>query len=199
MDVDGEDLDAEEHDATVAARLIEMLVGRELERIARSLERKLGAPPEEADDAVCDAVVRTLAAESPPAPSKVGAFVFRTAQHRIIDQHRSRRAFDDAAPDLYQEHDGGRLADHVIGEDVFRRIRATVEKWDNANVRAVTLAFLDAVYDGEELDYHELAERASAARGESLSPDSVRVWKSRGVKRLQAEFIEPAAPKRTTS
>lgn len=177
-------------ETAVARRLVEMLVGRELERIARSLERTLGAVPDDADDAVFDAVVRTLVAKSPPHPSKVGAFVLRTAQNRIVDGHRARRSFDGVAPDLYEDHDGGRLADHVVAEDVFRRVRGAVEAWDNANVRAVTLAFLDAVYDGEELDYNELAERASAARGEELSPDSVRVWKSRGVKRLKAELID---------
>src|SRR4051794_16103358 len=106
----------------LARRLVEMLVGRELERIARSLERTLGAAPDDADDAVCDAVVRTLDAKCPPDPSKVGVFVLRAAQNRIVDGHRARRSFDGAAPDLYDEHDGGRLAEHVVAEDVFRRI-----------------------------------------------------------------------------
>ncbi len=84
----------------VARRLVEMLLGRELERIARSLERSLGAVPEEADDAVFDAVVRTLGAKSPPDPSNVGGFVLRAAQNRIVDGHRVRRSFDGVAPDL---------------------------------------------------------------------------------------------------
>lgn len=165
-----------------------MVSGRELERIARALERDLDVPATEADDAVLEAVVRTLERDGPLDRSKVGAFVLRTARNHLIDYQRARRRFDEAAPDLYEEYDDGRMADRIVGEQVFRDIRAVVEGWENANWRAVTLAFLDAAYAGEEITYTELAERASAARGEVLSPDSVRVWKSRGVKRLRDEL-----------
>ena len=90
----------------VPDRLVEMLAQREFERIARALERDLDVSADDADDAVLEAVVRTLERDEPLERAKVGSYVLRVARNALVDLHRSRRRFDEAAPDLYDEHDG---------------------------------------------------------------------------------------------
>lgn len=165
-----------------------MVKSGELERVARHLEGQLPAVASYADDAVCSAVAKILALADPPAPEKVGSYLYRAALNAMVDEAKRGRRFAEPPPSLYDETDEG-VESAVLGELEFQRIRKHVTGWDNANVRAVTLAVLDAVYYGEPLDTEELTLAASEILGRDLSPDSVRSWKSRGLARLEREFV----------
>lgn len=184
----------QEQDSVVPAsdalsdRLVQMLREGRLERVARSLERRVPAAASHADDAVCSAVTKILALASPPAPENVGSYLYRAALNAMVDEAKRGRRFSEPAPSLYDEADEGVEA-QVLGELEFQRIRRHVTSWENANIRAVTLAVLDAVYHGESLDTDELTQTAGEILGRGLSPDSVRSWKSRGLARLEREFL----------
>lgn len=172
----------------LSGRLVEMLRSGELERVARSLEGRLPSVASNADDAVCSAVAKILALANPPAPDKVGSYLYRAALNEMVDEAKRGRRFSEPPTSLYDETDAG-IEAQVLGELEFQRIRRHVTTWDNANIRAVTLAVLDAVYHGESLDSDELTQTAAEILGRDLSPDSVRSWKSRGLARLEREFL----------
>jgi hypothetical protein len=178
-----------------------MLRTGDLERISRSLEHRLPAVASHADDAVCGAVMKILALAELPAPDKVGSYVYRAALNEMIDEAKRGRRFSEPPRSLYDEADAG-IEEKVLGELEFRRIREHVSSWDNANIRAVTLTVLDAGYYGESLDTDELTAVASEILDRELSPDSVRSWKSRGLARLEREFLStdgsPADPRRSS-
>ena len=174
--------------ASVADRLAEMLSAGELERISQDLARKIRGAASHADDAVCYAVTKILGLANPPAPEKVGSYLYRTALNEMADEARRGRRFTEPPASLYEETDEG-VESQVLGELEFQRIRQHVTTWDNANIRAVTLAVLDTVYHGESLDTDELTQTAGEILGRDLSPDSVRSWKSRGLARLEREFL----------
>lgn len=181
----------------VAGRLVEMLRSGELERVARSLERKVPAAASHADDAVCSAVAKILALVKPPGHDNLGSYLYRAALNEMVDEVKRGRRFSAPPASLYDETDEGVEAS-VLGELEFQRIRRHVTTWDNANIRAVTLAVLDATYHGETLDTDELTKTAAEILGQHLSPDSVRSWKSRGLARLEREFLSPNQCDKTT-
>lgn len=172
----------------LSARLVEMVRSGELERVARHLEGQLPSVASYADDAVCSAVVKILALAEPPSPEKVGSYLYRAALNAMVDEAKRGRRFAEPPRSLYDETDEGVEA-AVLGELEFQRIRKHVTGWDNSNIRAVTLAVLDTVYHGESLDTAELTQTAGEILGHVLSPDSVRSWKSRGLARLEREFL----------
>jgi DNA-directed RNA polymerase specialized sigma24 family protein len=67
-------------------------------------------------------------------------------------------------------------------------IKAEVRSWENANVREVTLVYVEALVEGELLDTEEVAEIVSTVLGEEINPNSVRTWKARGLRKLQ-QFV----------
>jgi hypothetical protein len=77
--------------ATVADRFVEMLKAGELERISQDLARKIRGAAGHADDAVC-AVTKILALANPPAPEKVGSYLYRTALNEMADEARRGEA-----------------------------------------------------------------------------------------------------------
>jgi DNA-directed RNA polymerase specialized sigma24 family protein len=182
--------------ASVTDRLVEMLAAGELERISQDLARKIRGAAGHADDAVCYAVTKILELANPPAPEKVGSYLYRTALNEMADEARRGSRFAEPPASLYEEADDG-IESQVLGELEFQRIRKHVTTWDNANIRAVTLAILDTVYQGESLDTDELTQTAGEILGRELSPDSVRSWKSRGLARLEREFLTDNATKTT--
>jgi DNA-directed RNA polymerase specialized sigma24 family protein len=173
----------------VADRLVDMLKAGELERISQDLARKIRGAASHADDAVCSAVAKILALTDPPAPEKVGSYLYRAALNEMVDQAKRGHRFTEPPTSLYDETDEG-IEAQILGELEFQRIRQHVSTWDNTNIRAVTLAVLDAVYHGELLDTDELTQTAGEILGRELSPDSVRSWKSRGLARLEREFLD---------
>jgi hypothetical protein len=180
--------------ASVTDRLVEMLAAGELERISQDLARKIRGAAGHADDAVCYAVTKILELANPPAPEKVGSYLYRTALNEMADEARRGSRFAEPPASLYEEADDG-IESQVLGELEFQRIRKHVTTWDNANIRTVTLAILDTVYHGESLDTDELTQTAGEILGRELSPDSVRSWKSRGLARLEREFLTDNATK----
>jgi DNA-directed RNA polymerase specialized sigma24 family protein len=174
--------------ATAASCVERMLRSRELEKIARDLERKFPAGAAHADDAVANAVVRILALASPPAEGGLGSYLYRAAQNDMCDHLKAIGRLTPLSS-LYEEDDNDDgVEEQVLGEVVFQQIRERVATWTNRNVRAVTLAAIDAAYRGVVLGVDELAHDASEIRGETLSRESVSQWKTRGLNRLRDEL-----------
>jgi DNA-directed RNA polymerase specialized sigma24 family protein len=68
-------------------------------------------------------------------------------------------------------------------------INTEIRSWENANMREVMLVYVEAISYGEPIEADEVAELVSGILGEQLSPNSVRVWKMRGFRRLR-DFVE---------
>src|SRR4051794_4800261 len=111
--------------AELARELERMLRDGELERIAGALQRDVGVTAEDADDAVFTSVKATLEVARPPAPDKVGSYVYTASKREAVRlrQAASRRfnlESDETVPD---PHD---FVEKLVSDDVYAQIRKRI-------------------------------------------------------------------------
>lgn len=175
----------------VASRLEEMVQNGDLERMARALEKRYRTAGDHADDAVCSALEKVLRRRPRLATSQVGPYLYVSAKREMLDAIERRKRFDVLEE---AEADTESIEDRVLDPLHFRYVRDCVARWENAHIKAVTLAALDAAWEGDPLDTEELTAAASEILDRPLSADSVRSWKSRGLDRLRRELLSNGDP-----
>lgn len=169
--------------ALVTGGLVDALV-----RQLRSSYTSLGNA--EIEDVVAGSIERVVARiQKGPLHGDLAAYVYKATLNGAnkAARQKARRAEVSLAPDLAQPT--ADVADDVLRRQVVQLLLAEVRSWENANIRVVTLVYLEAAVAGEPLDSVEVAELASPVLGEELNPASVRKWKARGMQKLR-DFLQ---------
>lgn len=102
-----------------------------------------------------------------------------------------RRARQEAPLDDRPDDEAASAEDEALRHAAVDAIRAEIRTWTNANIREVMLVYVDSIAYGEPLEAEEVASVVGQNLGEEISAGSVRVWKARGLKKLQ-EFVGDA-------
>jgi hypothetical protein len=179
-----EDSDSLEHTARI---LSERTTDRTLERIARGLESNFPLVRHLTDDAVAEAVERTLSHARRKDIADPLGFTYVVARNSLRRAAKNRDQ-SQLGEDALAELSSPPFEDGVVSEIELDRIRAGVKSWPNENIRTVMLVVIDAAREGIYLSLIEITEAASAALGRSLEAGSVKTWKRRGIKALAAQF-----------
>jgi RNA polymerase sigma-70 factor (ECF subfamily) len=139
--------------------------------------------PSAADDVAQEAlrrVVEAIRANRIRNPASLPGFVFQTAHHVVLQQHRGAGREARALQRMHSgAEDEGRPADslaHLITEERRRAVRAALERLDEEDRQLLVLL------------YQEQAEPPHVARSLGVTMGALRVRKHRALKRL-AELL----------
>lgn len=140
------------------------------------------------EDAVAEAVSRLLVRvlKEPPV-SDVASYLAKVA-HNTLKRGAERATNRESPLEERPEEADVSAEDEALRHAAVELIRAEVRSWENANIREVMLVYVDSIAYGEPLEAVDVATIAGQNLGEEISAGSVRVWKARGLKRLQ-EFV----------
>lgn len=181
MDADSDNLQR------VAAVLSEKVKDRTFERLARGLESSFPVVRHLTDDAIADAVERTLErARKRPIDDPVGyAYV---AARNALRRSAKNRAQQPLGEEALSELSTAPFEDDVVSEFELDRIRDGVKAWTNEHIRTVILVVIDAAREGAYLSLAEITGAASQILGRELEPGSVKTWKRRGIRDLAKQY-----------
>jgi hypothetical protein len=177
-----------------AAEVERLLYGddRWFESLNGFLTRKYPDAAAVVPDAIAGGVESYLRRDSKLPPiEKPRVYLTKAAQNRVLSSLRRARRFEplDAADD--EEDDvvsrrrrqrileaSDRVEDQVAEDDFFKFLAAHVSKWENANIRTVTMIVLDAALAREPVSIEQIAELARGILGHEVSQTSISRWKS---------------------
>lgn len=185
----GED---EEGDAAGESSLLDLMRGGFLLGLVKQLQ---AAYPEagtgQIEDAVAEAVTQLVVRlRKEPPVADVASYLAKVA-YNTLKRTARRRARQEAPLDDRPEAEAASAEDEALRHAAVEAIRAEIRTWTNANIREVMLVYVDSIAYGEPLEAEEVALIAGQSLGEDISAGSVRVWKARGLKKLQ-EFVGDA-------
>jgi len=181
MDTDSDNL---QH---VAAVLSEKTKDRTFERLARGLESSFPVVRHLTDDAVADAVERTLERARKKTIDDPVKYVYVVARN-ALRRSAKNRAQQPLGEEAMVELSTAPFEDDVVSEIELDRIRDGVKAWPNENIRTVMLVVIDAGREGAYLSLVEITEAASQILGRELEPGSVKTWKRRGIRDLAKQY-----------
>ncbi len=193
-------------DETARRRRVEdeikkMLVDRRLDGVVRALESRFPGRAQLAEDAVLEAVARLIRQIERNDVAHVLTYIQMVASNYIKNELKKLERLESLDAKLEDENsvwepeadllDGdspGRL-DEQVGRELLVGLKAITATW-NENIRVVTNLVLDHTFadDYDWMTADDLAQEASAILGEEVSPATASMWKSRGLKRLRAQF-----------
>lgn len=143
------------------------------------------------EDAVAEAVSRLLVRlRKEPPVADVASYLAKVA-YNTLKRTAERRAAYEVPLEERPEGAAESAEEAALRHAAVEVIRAEIRTWTNANIREVMLVYVDSIAYGEPLEAEEVALIAGQSLGEEISAGSVRVWKARGLKRLQ-EFVGDA-------
>jgi DNA-directed RNA polymerase specialized sigma24 family protein len=143
------------------------------------------------EDAVAEAVSRLVVRlRKEPPVAEVASYLAKVA-HNTLKRAAERTARQEAPLDERPEDTAASSEDEALRHAAVEVIRAEIRTWTNANIREVMLVYVDSIAYGEPLEADEVALIAGQSLEEEISAGSVRVWKARGLKKLQ-EFVGDA-------
>lgn len=143
------------------------------------------------EDAVAEAVSRLVVRlRKEPPVADLASYLAKVA-HNTLKRTADRRAKQEVRLDDRPAEPVSSAEDEALRHAAVEVIRAEIRTWTNANIREVMLVYVDSIAYGEPLEAEEVADIAGQSLGEEISTGSVRVWKARGLKRLQ-EFVGDA-------
>lgn len=181
MDTDSDNL---EHVARVLSEKVE---DRTFERFARGLESSFPVVRHLTDDAVADAIERTLERARKKTidnPVQYAYVAARNALRRSAKDRLRQPLGEEALAELSTSP----FEDDVISEIELDRIRDGVKAWPNENIRTVMLVVIDAARESAYLSLVEITAAASQILGRGLEPGSVKTWKRRGIRDLAKQY-----------
>ena len=143
------------------------------------------------EDAVAEAVSRLVVRirKGPPV-SDIAAYLAKVA-YNTLKVAAGRIARRERPLDNRPDGATSSAEDEALRHVAVEAVKAEIRKWENANIREVMLVYVDAIAFGEPIEAAEVAAIAGQTLGEEISAASVRVWKMRGLRRLQ-EFVNEA-------
>jgi hypothetical protein len=163
-----------------------------IEGLAQQLRRRFPSFEHEADASVGHGVhkliTRCRSPRKPPdyiaacAYNYMKRFARRASLHDSLDVIRGDSS--DGVP-VEVPDTGWTVEERALIDEVYLELCHYVETWEAGNVRSVTLLFLEATQHGDPLTSEEAADQLGEILGEEIDADFVRVWKSRGFKRLR--------------
>jgi DNA-directed RNA polymerase specialized sigma24 family protein len=118
----------------------------------------------------------------------VKAYLASTAYNEL--KRAAKRAARREVPLDQRPEEFSESAENVVLRDAAVQIvKAEIRTWENVNIREVMLVYVDAIALGEPIESEEVAEIVSPILGEEISAATVRVWKTRGFRKLR-DFAE---------
>jgi DNA-directed RNA polymerase specialized sigma24 family protein len=149
------------------------------------------------EDAVADAIEGVLRRlQRGPTTGDLRSYLFKSAWNaaRKAAGKAARRNETALADDEETPADAWRNATTSAEETALRNmavqlLTAEVRCWENANIREVTLIYLEAAVAMEPIEATEVAERVGPILGEEINLTSVRQWKARGFRRLREYYL----------
>jgi DNA-directed RNA polymerase specialized sigma24 family protein len=171
-----------------------MLADGTIEGLRRRLRRDYPNLADHVDDAVSTAIERLILRN--PTPDKPANYFAAIAfnemkaiakkQARQISLSGLSQADDEEGSHDWDQPDGDwSVEERALWSEVYKDLRCHVETWNTANVRVITLLYLEASYLGEPLTSAEAAELASQILGSEIDGNAARTWKSRGYRKLR--------------
>lgn len=143
------------------------------------------------EDAVAEAVSQLVVRlRKEPPVADVASYLAKVA-YNTLKKTAQRTARREAPLDDRPEEEAASAEEEALRHAAVDAIRAEIRTWTNANIREVMLVYVDSIAYGEPLEAQEVALVAGQNLGEEISAGSVRVWKARGLKKLQ-EFVRDA-------
>ena len=143
------------------------------------------------EDAVAEAARRLVERLRKQPPVIDVAAYFAKVAHNLVKQWAKRAAEREAPLDHRPDIPHASAEDEALRHAAVELIRAETRTWTNTNIREVMLVYLESIAYGEPLEAAEVAEIVGQNVGEEISAGSVRVWKARGLRRLQ-DFVAQA-------
>ncbi len=162
-----------------------MLRERRIDKLVKFLEKKYSNCPQLVDDAVLESIASALEVSERRPIHKVGAFIAKVADRRVLRALRRER-LGDAARDTEEAKFSAEL-DLIDAKRTVEMLKRAMQQWAET-VRVVTGLVLDSVVQDVELSSEDLAAEASNLLARDITADEARVWKSRGLKKLR-EFL----------
>lgn len=184
---------ADEEDANGEDALLDLMRGGFLLGLVCQLQAAYpSAGTGQVEDAVAEAVSRLVVRlRKDPPITDVASYLAKVA-YNTLERSAGRRAKREAPlDDRPENHPVPSAEDDALRHAAVEVIRAEIRTWTNANIREVMLVYVDSIAYGEPLEAEEVAAIAGQSLDEEISAGSVRVWKARGLKRLQ-EFVGTA-------
>jgi len=189
----------------LAAAAEEMLRDGFLDGLTRLLEGLFpGVREVFYEDAVAESVKKLLEAGERREIANPRGYITAIAKNEM--RHLLRKAAREQLPQLSEDDEGDDWAtgeetengnpteDVVVGESVFRYVKAIVKRWNSRNLKATTILVLESAYLGEALSSEELAERLSEILTEAVVAATARQWKKRGLDRLSQQLAAEDYP-----
>jgi len=182
----------EDEDVTGQAALLELMRGGFLLGLLNQLHTAYpSAGTGQIEDAVAEAVSRLVVrVRKEPPVADVAAYLAKVA-YNTLKRTAERTARQEAPLEDRLEEETASAEDEALRHAAVDAIRAEIRTWTNANIREVMLVYVDSIAYGEPLEAEEVAAIVGQNLGEEISAGSVRVWKARGLKKLQ-EFVGDA-------
>lgn len=173
--------------------LLDLMRGRFLLGLVDQLQNAYpNAGSGHVEDAVAEAVSKLVVRlRKDPPVRDVSAYLAKVA-FNTLKKGSAQRADREAPLDERRDRPTPSAEDDALRAAAVSAITAEVRSWENANIREVMLVCVEAIALGEPIEADEIAELVSVTLGEEISPGSVRVWKMRGLRRLQ-EFVQREA------
>lgn len=152
------------------------------EGLVRSLERRYPDVKAWADDAVAHGVEQLVkTARTTRGVQYPKAFVAAAATNFLLDAVGLPEApVEDAGLDGRSRS----AEDEALLDELYKTFKQRVDTWETANLRVVTLLFLEAAYEALPLTLEEAAHAARSILGESISVATVWRLRERGFARL---------------
>jgi DNA-directed RNA polymerase specialized sigma24 family protein len=181
-----------EEDAEGQEALLELMRGGFLLGLLSQVQAAYpSAGTGQVEDAVAEAVSRLVVRLRKKPPVTDVASYLAKVTHNTLKRTAERRAKREAPLRDRPEEAASSAEDEALRHAAVEVIRAEIRTWRNANIREVMLVYVDSIAYGEPLEAEEVAAIAGQSLDEVISVGSVRVWKARGLKRLQ-EFVGDA-------
>lgn len=184
----------------LAAEAEGMLRDGLLEGLARRLSVDYPTIPDHVPEAIGHGIEKLIARPVGREPKKPRSYV-ATCAYNEMKRERKLRARHESLDALRENENGGfepidegwTVEQRALIDEVYRELRAIVQRWETGHVREVTLLYLKAAYEGEPLPSDEAADEIGDMFGEKVDVDFVRTWKSRGYRRLKKQVGQMAA------
>lgn len=140
-------------------------------------------------DAVAEAVKKVVVRIQKGTPILDVKSYLATVAYNELKREAKKAARREAPLDDQPDQSAESAEDTVLRDAALQIVRAEIRTWENANIREVMLVYIDAIALGEPIESEEVAEIVSPILGEEVSAATVRVWKTRGFRKLR-EFAE---------